>query len=186
MEKIQSESKKIIPFFLTLSAVLILAGAGCNAAPDRSPETFSTVTPTVKEADEPVNPEMKKPEITVSTTASAGVESTVTVELVDPVMPSTPEVKTFVIDGTNFAFAIKGQTTTDLRVKQGDRVKIVFNNMDGFHDWKVDEFKAATQKIKTGETSSVEFVADKKGTFEYYCSVGQHRMNGMKGNLIIE
>jgi plastocyanin len=29
-------------------------------------------------------------------------------------------------------------------------------------------------------------VADKKGTFEYYCSVGQHRALGMKGKLVVE
>ena len=32
----------------------------------------------------------------------------------------------------------------------------------------------------------VEFTVDKTGTFEYYCSVGQHRANGMVGNLIVE
>ncbi len=32
----------------------------------------------------------------------------------------------------------------------------------------------------------VEFTADKKGTFEYYCSVGEHRVNGMKGKFIVE
>lgn len=34
--------------------------------------------------------------------------------------------------------------------------------------------------------TSVTFVADTLGTFEYYCSVGNHRAQGMVGNLVVE
>lgn len=34
--------------------------------------------------------------------------------------------------------------------------------------------------------TSVTFVADETGTFEYYCSVGNHRGQGMIGKLIVE
>ena len=44
----------------------------------------------------------------------------------------------------------------------------------------------ALEKINGGETDSIEFVADKVGTFEYYCSVGQHRSMGMVGKLTVE
>jgi nitrite reductase (NO-forming) len=96
------------------------------------------------------------------------------------------ETKTFIINGENFKFTMNGLENPDIRVKEGERVKIEFVNEEGFHDWKIDEFNAATEKISAGATSSVEFVADKKGTFEYYCSVGSHRANGMKGNFIVE
>lgn len=85
------------------------------------------------------------------------------------------------VSGRNFAF-----DKNEIRVTQGDRVKITFTSESGFHDWVVDEFKAATEKVQTGGTTSVEFVADKKGTFQYYCSVGTHRQMGMVGNLIVE
>jgi plastocyanin len=91
------------------------------------------------------------------------------------------ETKIFNITGQNFAFS-----QTEIRVKQGDRVRINFESGDGFHDWTIDEFSAATAQVNTGEKTFVEFVADKKGTFEYYCSVGQHRQMGMVGNLIVE
>jgi len=32
----------------------------------------------------------------------------------------------------------------------------------------------------------VTFVADKAGEYEFYCSVGQHRANGMVGKLIVK
>lgn len=90
-------------------------------------------------------------------------------------------VKTFEITGEPFSFSVK-----EMKVKQGDTVKVVFTNKEGFHDWVVDEFGAKTKQLAAGKTETVEFVADKKGTFEYYCSVGAHRANGMVGKLIVE
>jgi len=40
--------------------------------------------------------------------------------------------------------------------------------------------------VTPGTPTSVTFVADKTGTFEYYCSVGNHRAQGMVGKLIVE
>ena len=79
----------------------------------------------------------------------------------------------------------------EIRVKQGDRVKIVFKNTGGFHDWVLDEFNVSTDRIDEGKTDETEeFVADKKGTFEYYCSVVfngvSHRAKGMVGKFIVE
>jgi len=96
------------------------------------------------------------------------------------------EVKTFTVTGSYLRFYIDGAENPDIRVNEGDKVRIEFTSEEGFHDWKVDEFNAATQKVNPGTAASIEFIADKKGAFEYYCSVGQHRANGMKGNLIVE
>lgn len=85
------------------------------------------------------------------------------------------------INAENFSFDKK-----EIRVKQGQIVKIVLTSTEGFHDWVVDEFSAATEEINTGQTTEVIFTADKKGIFEYYCSVGSHRQFGMVGNLIVE
>lgn len=74
----------------------------------------------------------------------------------------------------------------EIRVNRGERVRIVFTNVEGFHDWVIDEFSAKTGRLQAGQTQTIEFVADKAGTFEYYCSVGNHRQQGMKGNLIVE
>jgi len=89
--------------------------------------------------------------------------------------------KTFDVKGLNYTYDVK-----EIKVKLNDKVKINFTNTEGMHDFRIDEMGVATQKIKTGEMESVEFVANKTGTFQYYCSVGQHRANGMWGNLIVE
>lgn len=93
----------------------------------------------------------------------------------------TDEAKVFNINGTNFAF-----NTTEIRVKEGDTVTVNFTSSEGLHDWVIDEFSAATEQVRPGTPTSVTFVADQAGAFEYYCSVGQHRANGMIGTLIVE
>jgi len=89
--------------------------------------------------------------------------------------------KTFEIKGLDYSYDVK-----EIKVKLNDKVKINFTNSGGFHDLKIDELGVDTGKIKVGESTLIEFVADKMGTFDYYCSVGQHRKNGMWGKIIVE
>ncbi len=90
--------------------------------------------------------------------------------------------KTFTLDTKEFAFSVK-----EIKVKKGDSVTVTLTNSGAMpHNWVVDEFNANTQTITNGKTDSVTFTADKVGTFEYYCSIGQHRANGMVGKLIVE
>ena len=92
------------------------------------------------------------------------------------------EVKEFAVEGVNFKF-----NPSELRVQQGDTVRITLTNGGTMpHDWRVDEFAAATAIVQPGQEDTVEFVADQAGTFEYYCSVGQHRQQGMVGKLIVK
>lgn len=90
-------------------------------------------------------------------------------------------VKEFTVEGSNYMF-----NPSTITVNMGDTVKINFKNTQGFHDFKIDEFGAATKQIKDPSTETITFVANKAGTFEYYCSVGQHRSMGMKGTLTVK
>ncbi|MBI2607853.1 MAG: cupredoxin domain-containing protein [Candidatus Doudnabacteria bacterium] len=94
---------------------------------------------------------------------------------------SEQAVKEFALVGTPFQFSVK-----EIRVSKGDTVRVNFENGQGTHDWTIDEFNAKTPVIQAGEKATVEFVADKTGQFEYYCSVGNHRALGMVGKLIVE
>ena len=89
--------------------------------------------------------------------------------------------KVITVNGGEFFFNPK-----EIRVKQGQRIQIVFNNSAGFHDFVIDELNVRTKQISAGQSDTVEFIADKKGTFEFYCSVGSHRAKGMIGNIIVE
>ncbi len=91
------------------------------------------------------------------------------------------EVEEIEVDGSSFKFE-----PNTITVKKGQKTRIVFSNIDGMHDFNVKELGIATKVIKTGEKDTVEFTPDKTGTFEYYCSVGQHRANGMTGTMVVE
>jgi plastocyanin len=91
------------------------------------------------------------------------------------------KVRTIVVEGDKFRF-----NPAEIRVKQGETVRIVFKSIDMLHDFVIDEYELATNQLSAGDEEELEFVADEKGTFEYYCSVGQHRANGMVGKLIVE
>jgi plastocyanin len=93
---------------------------------------------------------------------------------------TSAEVKEFTVNGSNFKFEPATMT-----VNQGDTVRITFKNTGGFHDLTIDEFNVKTKQLGANAEETVEFVADKAGTYEYYCSVGQHRQMGMKGTLTV-
>ena len=90
-------------------------------------------------------------------------------------------IKTFTVEGKPYSFSLLAIT-----VNKGDTVKITFKNMEGFHDFVIDEFNVRTKQIKAGESEEISFVADKTGAFEFYCSVGTHRQMGMKGTLTVQ
>lgn len=90
-------------------------------------------------------------------------------------------VKEFTVIGGNFTFTPKAMT-----VNKGDTVKIIFKNTQGFHDFVLDEFGVKSKQSQGPSEETLTFVADKIGSFEYYCSVGTHRQMGMVGTLIVK
>ena len=85
------------------------------------------------------------------------------------------------LDAFNYGYSIK-----EITVKKGQTVRIEMTVTQGTHDWVLDEFDAKTAFVSSGSIVSVLFTADKEGTFEYYCSVSNHRAQGMTGKLIVE
>ncbi len=90
-------------------------------------------------------------------------------------------VKEFMVSGQNFSF-----TPNVINVNKGDKVRIVFKNTAGFHDFKIDEFGIASQTTKAPYQEILEFTANKVGSFVYYCSVSNHRAMGMFGTLNVK
>lgn len=108
-------------------------------------------------------------------------ESAPTGESVTAGDQATSNEKTFAVEASSYKF-----NPASITVKKGDSVKIVLTNKGGMHNWKIDEFNASTKTIPAGQTDTITFVANKAGTYEYYCSVGNHRQMGMVGKLIVQ
>ena len=97
-----------------------------------------------------------------------------------PATSTASTIKEFTVTGSSYKF-----DPATITVNKGDTVRITFNNSGGMHDLAIDEFKVKTKVLQSGESDTIEFVADQVGTFEYYCSVANHRAMGMKGNLVV-
>ncbi len=71
-------------------------------------------------------------------------------------------------------------------VKFGEKVRLVVTSQDVSHGLAITGFKVNVS-IPAGRAASVEFVADKKGTFHIYCSVYCGPGHGhMHGKFIVQ
>ncbi len=73
-----------------------------------------------------------------------------------------------------------------INAKVGQKITILFDSKDMMHDFNIDELSVKGPMVKGGATDTFSFTPDKKGTFEFYCSIGQHRANGQVGTIVIE
>lgn len=160
----QQPEKNNTMMFVIGIVVLLLIGVGIVFAMNRSTQPPASVQST-----------------TQPTTASKNPASSDTATPSDAEMEMSGEMVEFGVNGKNFSFS-----PSTIRVKKGDMVTINFKNTGGFHDFTIDEFDVKTAQIQDGQSETVTFTADKSGTFNFYCSVGQHRANGMEGQLIVE
>jgi cytochrome c oxidase subunit II len=102
-----------------------------------------------------------------------------------------PSTKTFEIDARRFDFVVTPASGAvgDIRVKQGDRVKLRVTASDTVHGigFIGNVFIPVPATLAPGQTREFEFTADRTGTFEYFCSVSCGEGHGtMDGRLIIE
>ena len=159
--------KKI--FFILPVAVLLAAGCNKQSNTDTNTVNHSTMQEQMNQTSSTM-PSMK-PETNLVVTSTT--DSTKT--------PADSSVKSFTVVGKNFSFS-----PNSLTVKKGDTVKITFQNADGFHNLLIDNFKVKSASIPSGKSTNVQFIADKTGSFKFYCSVGNHRVMGMYGTLIVQ
>jgi len=85
------------------------------------------------------------------------------------------DVKEFNLKATRFQYS-----PDTITVNLGDKVKINIDNVDTQHGIRIPEFNVK-------DVNSVEFTADKKGEFDFFCTVycgDSHKE--MKGKLIVK
>ena len=54
------------------------------------------------------------------------------------------------------------------------------------HNFVIDELGIYSGVIPPGESKTITFMAEEPGEYDFYCSVGNHRENGMEGVLIVK
>ncbi len=112
---------------------------------------------------------------------TAGVAMTRT-SLADDSEPASGQIdKEFTIWARQFDF-----TPAVITVQQGDYVRVNLKTADVAHGFYIDGYDVNV-KVTWGETKSVEFVADKAGTFKIRCSVSCGPFHPfMAGKFVVE
>jgi len=90
-------------------------------------------------------------------------------------------VKEFTINGSSFKY-----DPSTISVNKGDEVRITFKNIDGNHNLIIDGYEVSSKILSSGREDTFEFIADKLGNFQFYCSLPGHKTQGMVGTLIVK
>jgi hypothetical protein len=96
---------------------------------------------------------------------------------------------------SGYIFATKGTTSGKksigslhtipdiyLRKDQLGSIHLINEDTGSKHNLNIDEFNVHTKDLNYFETQTTTFLADKSGTFKYYCSIHPE----MTGNVIIQ
>ncbi len=74
-----------------------------------------------------------------------------------------------------------------IRVKQGQTVRLRLTSRDVTHGFLLPDFNIRQVVISPGKFTTVEFVADRAGSFPFYCNILCSMQHGsMNGTLIVE
>jgi len=92
-----------------------------------------------------------------------------------------PVVKSFNITAKKFEF-----TPSSITVNEGDIVRITISSSDVSHGFSIPQF-GVSKIIPAGGTVTVEFTADKKGSYKFFCIVFCGSGHGsMRGTLVVQ
>ena len=95
--------------------------------------------------------------------------------------PRSGEVKEFKMTAKQFAFE-----PATIEVNKGDRVRLIVTSADVPHGIAIPEY-GINERLDPGKPVTIEFTAEKEGTFTAFCSVfcGSGH-SGMKGKIVVK
>ena len=100
---------------------------------------------------------------------------------VEETIVSDSKIKEFDMTARQWAFE-----PSTIIVNEGDTVRLNIKSKDVTHGFVISEL-GVNERVLPGKTTTVEFVADKKGEYTFFCSVpcGSGH-GGMRGKLIVK
>jgi plastocyanin len=118
------------------------------------------------------------------TTSTSSVQPSDTPAETQPAVEAVATDEVINVEMANYRF-----NPNVIRAKAGTTLKLNITDTQGSHDFVIDELNVDSGVFQTGESKEImiEIPAGDAGkTFEFYCSVMNHRQMGMVGQLIIE
>lgn len=99
----------------------------------------------------------------------------------DAQMESDQTVREITIDASNWKFS-----QTAINVNKGDLVKLTVTSSSGIHGFVLSGYSVSLHPIAPGDSKTIEFVADKEGSFDFFCNVPCGRGHrDMTGKFIV-
>ena len=102
------------------------------------------------------------------------------IDVEEKVVVPSREVKEFKLTAKQFAFE-----PSAIEVNKGDRVRLIVTSTDVPHGIAIPEY-GINERLDPGKPVTIEFTAEKEGTFTTFCSVfcGSGHSN-MKGKIVV-
>lgn len=92
------------------------------------------------------------------------------------------EAKEIIVQGNEYSFL-----PLKIILNKGEAVRLVFRNTGTSpHNLTINELGIETKTIGPGKSDEIEFTPEKEGTFDFYCSFGNHKSLGMEGTLEVK
>lgn len=151
---------------IALMALTVIVSGCLDAVEDEEPETPD-------EQDEPEVPDEDEQETTEDLNGEETTED------------ETEEVREITIESEG-----TGYDTENVEVEQGETVEFTFVNNGGSHDLRLEnaegEDTAGTNVISEEETETFTYTFEESEDYEFFCSVGSHRAQGMEGTITVQ
>jgi heme/copper-type cytochrome/quinol oxidase subunit 2 len=93
---------------------------------------------------------------------------------------AAPKKREITLTARNYQFS-----PNRIEVMQDDLVKLTIESGDVAYSFTIDEYRVS-RRIPAGGSTTLEFRADRAGTFSFYCNLtNDSRHSQMKGELVV-
>ena len=176
----RSAVSKVVPVVLIVAVIVVgvtalMFSSTLNRGPllEPGPEVPMGPEPEVPAEPEPEVPMEGQP-VPVEPEPEVPMEAEPEVEP-DPVM----NLVRLTLTGRGIRWVMNGEQNPMIEVPLGSVVEIeIFNEDNVPHQFAIDEFSIRIDRINSGESATVSFIADREGTFRYRCVIHPVIMDG--------
>ena len=164
---------------ITLLIILVIALSACSA--NQPTQVVLQPMPQQNQGVQVVPPAQTTADSSGEVATVPNVPPKETTPAENPASADQESVKEFTMTAKRFEF-----NPGSIVVNQGDHVILHITALDVPHGFAIQEY-GINEPLPVGKQVDIDFVADKKGTFTFYCSVpcgSGHR--SMKGELVVE
>lgn len=94
----------------------------------------------------------------------------------------------FQVSAHRYAYRVAGIDGPEIHVREGEIVRITFSAEDIPHSLTIDEPYRISKRAAPGKPVTFEFLADKPGTFDFYCNLAldDRCRKELRGKLVVD